>query len=177
VVSYDPAFRLRDRYIVESGLAPDVRREPENVYFYMTIYNEPYVQPAEPEGLDVEALLRGIYRYRPAPRKRPTFRCRFLASGVACQRPCARPSCLPGMVMAATSGSVTNGRAAACADERTAHPIATPVASVLRHRPDVGGHIPFLGKQLGRAHGLWHATPRRGSARRGSVSRGPARYR
>ena len=39
---------------------------PENVFFYMTIYNEPYVQPAEPEDLDVEGLLRGIYRYRPA---------------------------------------------------------------------------------------------------------------
>jgi pyruvate dehydrogenase E1 component len=55
---------------------------PENIYFYMTIYNEPYVQPAEPEGLDVEALLRGIYRYRPAPEKR-THVAQILASGVA----------------------------------------------------------------------------------------------
>jgi pyruvate dehydrogenase E1 component len=55
---------------------------PENVYFYMTIYNEPYVQPAEPEGIDVEALLRGIYRYRTAPEKR-THVAQILASGVA----------------------------------------------------------------------------------------------
>jgi pyruvate dehydrogenase E1 component len=55
---------------------------PENVYFYITIYNEPYVQPAEPEGLDVEALLRGIYRYRPAPEKRAHV-AQILVSGVA----------------------------------------------------------------------------------------------
>jgi pyruvate dehydrogenase E1 component len=40
------------------------------------------VQPAEPEGLDVEALLRGIYRYRQAPEKR-THVAQILASGVA----------------------------------------------------------------------------------------------
>ena len=43
----------------------------ENVIYYLTVYNEPYVQPAEPEDLDVEGLLRGIYRYAPA-RRAPT---------------------------------------------------------------------------------------------------------
>jgi pyruvate dehydrogenase E1 component len=41
--------------------------KPENVFFYLTVYNEPIVQPAEPAGLDVEGLLKGIYRYAPAP--------------------------------------------------------------------------------------------------------------
>ena len=68
VVAYDPAFAYEIAYIVESGLARMFGENPENVYFYITIYNEPYVQPAEPEDLDVEGLLRGIYRYRPAPR-------------------------------------------------------------------------------------------------------------
>jgi pyruvate dehydrogenase E1 component len=48
----------------------------------MTIYNEPYVQPAEPEGIDVEALLRGIYLYRKAPEER-THVAQILTSGVA----------------------------------------------------------------------------------------------
>ena len=81
VVSYDPAFAYEIAYIVESGLHRMYGENPENVYFYITIYNEPYVQPAEPEGLDVEALLRGIYRYRPAPEKR-THVAQILASGV-----------------------------------------------------------------------------------------------
>ncbi|MGZ8801182.1 MAG: transketolase-like TK C-terminal-containing protein, partial [Mycobacterium sp.] len=55
---------------------------PENVYFYVTIYNEPYVQPAQPDGLDVEGLLRGIYRYRSAPEKRSDT-AQILASGVS----------------------------------------------------------------------------------------------
>ncbi len=82
VAAYDPAFAYEIAYIVESGLARMYGENPENVYFYITIYNEPYVQPAEPEGLDVEGLLRGIYRYRPAsePRKYPA---QILASGVA----------------------------------------------------------------------------------------------
>ena len=55
---------------------------PENIYFYITIYNEPYVQPAEPENLDAEALLRGIYRYRAAAEPRANT-AQILASGVA----------------------------------------------------------------------------------------------
>ncbi|BBZ15964.1 pyruvate dehydrogenase (acetyl-transferring), homodimeric type [Mycolicibacterium gadium] len=82
VVAYDPAFAYEIAYIVESGLARMYGEDPENVYFYITIYNEPYVQPPEPEGVDVDALLRGIYRYRPAPEKR-SHTAQILASGVA----------------------------------------------------------------------------------------------
>jgi pyruvate dehydrogenase E1 component len=82
VVAYDPAFAYEIAYIVESGLARMYGENPENVYFYITIYNEPYVQPAEPEGLNVEGLLRGIYRYRPAPEQRK-HRAQILASGVS----------------------------------------------------------------------------------------------
>jgi pyruvate dehydrogenase E1 component len=82
VVAYDPAFAYEIAYIVESGLARMFGENPENVYFYITIYNEPYVQPAEAEGVDVEGLLRGIYRYRPAPEPRK-YPAQILASGVA----------------------------------------------------------------------------------------------
>jgi len=82
VVAYDPAFAYEIAHIVESGLRRMYGEDPENVFFYITIYNEPYVQPPEPEGLDVDALLRGIYRYRPAPEPR-THTAQILASGVA----------------------------------------------------------------------------------------------
>jgi pyruvate dehydrogenase E1 component len=58
---------------------------PEDIYYYVTVYNEPIVQPAEPEGLDVDGLLKGIYRLRaaevPDDEQRP--RAQVLASGVA----------------------------------------------------------------------------------------------
>ena len=40
---------------------------PENIFYYLTIYNEPILQPAEPAELDVEGLLKGLYRYAAAP--------------------------------------------------------------------------------------------------------------
>ncbi len=82
VVAYDPAFAYELAYIVESGLARMFGENPENIYFYITIYNEPYTQPAEPENLDIEALLRGMYRFRAAPEKRSSV-AQILASGVS----------------------------------------------------------------------------------------------
>ena len=82
VVAYDPAFAYEIAHIVESGLSRMFGENPENVYFYITIYNEPYPQPAEPEHLDVENLLRGMYRFRAATEKR-TSAAQILASGVS----------------------------------------------------------------------------------------------
>jgi len=39
----------------------------ENVFYYLTAYNEPILQPAEPDGVDVDALIKGLYRYAEAP--------------------------------------------------------------------------------------------------------------
>jgi pyruvate dehydrogenase E1 component len=81
-VAYDPAFAYEIAYIIESGLARMFGPDPENVFFYITIYNEPYAQPAEPENFDPDGLLRGIYRYRKATEKRTSV-AQILASGVA----------------------------------------------------------------------------------------------
>jgi pyruvate dehydrogenase E1 component len=54
----------------------------ENVYYYLTIYNEPYQQPAEPENLDVDGLLKGIYRLKKPIRWRRK-KVAILASGVS----------------------------------------------------------------------------------------------
>ena len=74
VLAYDPAFSFEVAHIVAAGLhrmygvgteegGTGGRLAGENVFYYLTVYNEPYVQPAEPEELDVAGLLRGIYRY------------------------------------------------------------------------------------------------------------------
>ncbi|MDT0529853.1 pyruvate dehydrogenase (acetyl-transferring), homodimeric type [Micromonospora sp. DSM 115977] len=67
VVAYDPAFAFEIAHILENGLHRMYGEAQENVFYYLTIYNEPILQPAEPEGVDVEGLLKGIYRYSPAP--------------------------------------------------------------------------------------------------------------
>ncbi|AEF35654.1 pyruvate dehydrogenase E1 component AceE [Mycolicibacter sinensis] len=85
VVSYDPAFAFEVAHIIESGLQRMFGENPENVYFYVTLYNEPYIQPAEPDGFDAEdvaGLLRGIYRYQKAAEPK-SHAAQILASGVS----------------------------------------------------------------------------------------------
>jgi pyruvate dehydrogenase E1 component len=90
-VAYDPAFSFEIAHIVKAGLARMYGVgtygaegvSDRDVFYYLTMYNEPILQPAEPEGLDVDALLRGIYRYSPALRDTGRPRCQLLASGVA----------------------------------------------------------------------------------------------
>jgi pyruvate dehydrogenase E1 component len=81
VVSYDPAFAFELGHIVKDGLRRMYGPDSENIFYYLTVYNEPYVQPAEPENLDVDGLLRGIYLYAPATIKSKK-NVQLLASGV-----------------------------------------------------------------------------------------------
>jgi pyruvate dehydrogenase E1 component len=90
VVAYDPAFAFEIAHIVEHGLHRMYGEQPENIFYYLTVYNEPLVQPAQPEDLDVEGLLRGIYRYAPARSISPGDggsppRANILASGTGLQ--------------------------------------------------------------------------------------------
>jgi pyruvate dehydrogenase E1 component len=81
-VTYDPAFAYEVAYIVEDGLRRMYGDDRENIFFYVTVYNEPYIQPAEPDNFDPEGLLRGIYRYRAAAQA-CSHAAQILASGVA----------------------------------------------------------------------------------------------
>ncbi len=83
VVSYDPAYGYELAQIVRAGIERmygGVHPDP-NVMYYLTLYNEPIQHPAEPENLDVDGILRGIYHLRTAPIEGP--RAQILASGVA----------------------------------------------------------------------------------------------
>ncbi len=75
VVSYDPAWSFEVGHIVRDGLRRMYGENAENIFYYMR-------QPAEPEGLDVEGLLRGLYRYQVSPGQDGPH-AQLLASGVA----------------------------------------------------------------------------------------------
>jgi pyruvate dehydrogenase E1 component len=62
---YDPAFAFELAAIIRDGIER-MYGAGEDVFYYVTVYNENYPQPAKPEGID-EGLLRGIYRFAPAP--------------------------------------------------------------------------------------------------------------
>ncbi|WP_298872745.1 pyruvate dehydrogenase (acetyl-transferring), homodimeric type [uncultured Microbacterium sp.] len=81
-VSYDPAYGYEIAHIVRSGIERMYGGEHSdpNVMYYMTVYNEPYVQPAEPEGVDVDGIVRGIHHISTGEGDGP--RTQLLASGV-----------------------------------------------------------------------------------------------
>ncbi|MGP5732442.1 pyruvate dehydrogenase (acetyl-transferring), homodimeric type [Arthrobacter rhombi] len=83
VVTYDPAYGYEIGHIIRDGLERMYGGEHEdpNVMYYLTVYNEAIAQPAEPEGLDVEGLLKGIYLLSPAQSEGP--KAQLLASGVS----------------------------------------------------------------------------------------------
>jgi pyruvate dehydrogenase E1 component len=98
IVSYDPAWAFEIGHIVRAGLERMYGEESTvndnannnnaqlspNVMYYLTVYNEPMVQPSQPAGLDIDGLLRGMYRYAVSPaalEDRP--KAQILASGVA----------------------------------------------------------------------------------------------
>ncbi|MFF5299780.1 pyruvate dehydrogenase (acetyl-transferring), homodimeric type [Streptomyces sp. NPDC013161] len=70
-LSYDPAFAYEVAAIVKDGLrrmygeaAPG---EDSNVFYYLTVYNEPIPQPAKPAGLGIdEGIVKGLYRFNTA---------------------------------------------------------------------------------------------------------------
>jgi pyruvate dehydrogenase E1 component len=86
-LSYDPAYGYEIAHIVRSGLermygaGPDGKGHPDpNVMYYLTVYNEPLVQPAEPENVDVDGIVRGIHHISTGEGDGP--RAQILASGV-----------------------------------------------------------------------------------------------
>jgi pyruvate dehydrogenase E1 component len=63
--AYDPAFAYEMATIVEDGLRRMYVND-EDVFYYLTLYNENYEQPPKPPGSD-EGILRGLYRWAEAP--------------------------------------------------------------------------------------------------------------
>jgi pyruvate dehydrogenase E1 component len=81
-VAYDPSFAFEIPAIVADALRRMYGEDPEDVFYYLTVYNEPVVQPPMPEGLNEELILKGLYRYSADESDRP-HRAHVLASGSA----------------------------------------------------------------------------------------------
>jgi pyruvate dehydrogenase E1 component len=150
-VAYDAAWAYELAAIVKDGLrrmygsSPE-HPEGESIYYYLTVYNEPYVQPAQPadypggqEALEA-GILRGLYRYsQEAPAAEPAEgsallpngngpRARILASGVAlrwalaAQRLLADDWGVPAEVWSATSWTELRRDGLACEEWNLLHP-------------------------------------------------------
>jgi len=68
--TYDPAYGYEIAVIIQDGLRR-MYQEGENLFYYITLYNEDYAMPAIPEGTR-EGILRGIYKFKEASNAKPT---------------------------------------------------------------------------------------------------------
>ena len=85
-LSYDAAYAFELGHIVADALRrmygePRAGEDP-NVFYYLTLYNEPIVQPTQPADVDIDGILAGMHRYSPAPAG-DGLRAHILASGIA----------------------------------------------------------------------------------------------
>jgi len=124
------------------------------VIFYITLYNEPIVMPAEPENVDVEGIKRGIYLLREGSMDgvgEGAPRAQLLASGVGvpwaleAQQLLADDWGVVADVWSVTSWNELRRDALACDEDNFL-------------RPDQGQRVPFLVEQLQGRSGPFVAT-------------------
>ncbi|MEA2026203.1 MAG: pyruvate dehydrogenase (acetyl-transferring), homodimeric type, partial [Chloroflexota bacterium] len=92
---YDPAFAYETAVIIRDGLERMYGADPEDVFYYVTLYNENHVMPARPEGVSDEDITSGLYRFAAAPELgEGAPRATILASGVIMQQALAAQATL-----------------------------------------------------------------------------------
>jgi pyruvate dehydrogenase E1 component len=130
-VAYDPAYAFEISYIVQDGLrrmyGETADGKPgEDVFYYLTVYNEPIRHPAEPADVDVEGILKGVHRLQPGTGGE--IPAQILASGVAvpwaveAQRILAEEWNVRADVWSATSWNELRREAVATEEHNLLHP-------------------------------------------------------
>jgi pyruvate dehydrogenase E1 component len=63
LLAYDPAFAYEIAVIVTDGLRR-MYAEGEDIFYYLTLYNENYPMPPMPAGVE-DGILKGLYKFKP----------------------------------------------------------------------------------------------------------------
>jgi pyruvate dehydrogenase E1 component len=130
--AYDPAFAYEVTVIVQEGLRR-LLEEQEDAFYYLTVMNENYPQPAMPAGAE-EGILRGLHRVRSGG-DAPTVR--LLGAGTILREVIAAAELLEGFGVEAEVWSVTSfselARDGIEADRASRlHPTAAPLGSYVQ---------------------------------------------
>ncbi|MEL0585140.1 MAG: pyruvate dehydrogenase (acetyl-transferring), homodimeric type [Candidatus Thiodiazotropha sp. (ex. Lucinoma kazani)] len=76
-IAYDPAFAYELTVVVQDGMRR-MYQQQENVFYYITVMNENYLQPAMPQGIE-EGIVRGLYQFKTGGKQK--LRVQLLGSG------------------------------------------------------------------------------------------------
>ena len=60
--AYDPAFAYEMATIIRHGIQRMYGPNPDDVFYYLTLYNENYPMPAMPERVE-QGIVDGLYRW------------------------------------------------------------------------------------------------------------------
>jgi len=124
--SYDPAFAYELAVIVQDGIRR-MYQLGENIFYYITLYNENYPMPAMPDGEDVrEGIIKGAYCWQ--SRQGSGEEVDLLASGSMMQQAIAAAQQLQALGYAPAIWSVTSyvelaREAEACERESRLNPL------------------------------------------------------
>jgi pyruvate dehydrogenase E1 component len=77
--TYDPAFAYEIAVIIRDGIHR-MYEEQQDVFYYLTVMNEPYVQPPMPKGV-TDGILKGMYKFRVSANKETKHHAQILGSG------------------------------------------------------------------------------------------------
>ena len=78
-IAYDPTFAFELAVIIQDGLRR-MFQEQEDCFFYITVMNENYQQPAMPKGVE-EGIRKGLYRFRKAPPGKASAHAQLMGCG------------------------------------------------------------------------------------------------
>ncbi len=79
LITYDPAFAYELAVIIRDGIRRMYEKQ-ENIFYYITVMNESYIQPTMPEGAK-EGILKGIYKYSNSNNKSIKLKANLMGSG------------------------------------------------------------------------------------------------
>jgi pyruvate dehydrogenase E1 component len=144
IVAYDSAFAYELATVIRDGLRR-MYDEGEDVFYYLTLYNENYVQPKMARGI-TDGILKGLYRFKKAAAKNGP-RVQLLASGPAVHLAVEAQETLKGLgvsadIWSATSYQQLRNDALACERWNRLHPADPPrVPYVIEALEDTEGPI------------------------------------
>jgi len=92
IKAYDPAFAYELAVIIRDGLRR-MYKDGESVLYYLTVMNEPYIQPAMKKDAE-EGIVKGIYKFRGTENHKAKTRVNLLGGGAIMNRALAAASIL-----------------------------------------------------------------------------------
>ncbi|WP_101758966.1 pyruvate dehydrogenase (acetyl-transferring), homodimeric type [Oceanicoccus sp. KOV_DT_Chl] len=137
LISYDPAFAFELAIIVREGIRR-MYQQQENIFYYITVYNENHLMPAMPETDGVEeGVLKGAYCFHRSEKKAGE-KIHLLSSGSIMQQALAAAQRLEAMGYSVDIWSVTSfnelyREAEQCERWNRLHPVAEPKIPYVQH--------------------------------------------